>query len=324
MKVVTFAGKSGISGYKDGILEESLFNYPRGICLDKEGNLLVADCENHCIRKINTLNGIITTISGTGENGLQDGNSLLEAKFNYPSSLAIYNDIIYVSDTNNHVIRKIYNGIVSTIATGFNTPYGITIDNNGNILVADFGNNCIKRIDINGNIYSFPKSIKYPTSIKVDSEGKIYVCTFNGIISYWNEDDWKILIKISSPIYDFEIDSMKNIWIVEYQSHCIKKMNNNGEIEIFSGSYRNEGNEDGLLLESKFNYPFGITMNNSSIYISDRWNHTIRKINKLGLWNKGKNNFNLFFNLFFFRKSLFISFINEKRNIKYYDSINEE
>ena len=40
MKVTTLAGKSGISGYKDGKIEESLFCYPRGICLDKEGNLL--------------------------------------------------------------------------------------------------------------------------------------------------------------------------------------------------------------------------------------------------------------------------------------------
>ena len=62
---------------------------------------------------------------------------------------------------------------------------------------------------------------------------------------------------------------MKNICLVEYNSHCIKKMNNNGKIEIFAGSYGNKGNEDGLLLESKFNYPFGIAMNEFSIYVSD-------------------------------------------------------
>src|SRR6185503_14260252 len=133
MKVTTFAGKSGIRGYKDGKIGESLFNFPRGICLDKEGNLLVVDSGNHCIRKINISNGVVTTIAGNGKGGHKDGNSLSEAKFNEPSSLALYNDIIYVSDTWNHAIRKIYNGIVTTIATGFKKPYGITIDNNGNI-----------------------------------------------------------------------------------------------------------------------------------------------------------------------------------------------
>ena len=52
MKVTTIAGKSGQSGYFDGKLSESLFYYPRGLCFDKEGNLLVVDSWNHCIRKI--------------------------------------------------------------------------------------------------------------------------------------------------------------------------------------------------------------------------------------------------------------------------------
>ena len=302
MKVVTFAGRSGIRGYKDGKRGESLFNKPRGICLDKEGNLLVADSYNHCIRKINISNGIVTTIAGNGKSGFRDGNSLSEAKFNGPCNLVFYNDIIYVADTWNHAIRKIYNGIVSTIATGFSCPpHGITIDNNGNILVADTRNNCIKRIDENGNIYTFPKSIPTPMGNKLDSDGMIYICTDDGIISYWNEDDWKILINTSNAINDFVIDSMKNIWIVEHFSHCIMKMNNNGEIEIFAGSEGKSGNEDGLLLESKFYHPWGIAMNNSSIYISDSWNSTIRKINLLGLWNKGKI-LELNFNLLFFQK----------------------
>ena len=158
---------------------------PQGICLDKEGNLLVADSGNNCIRKINISNGMVTTIAGDGKSGIRgykDGNSLSEAQFYVPSSLALYNDIIYVADTENNAIRKIHNGIVSTIATGFKS-YGITIDNNGNILVADYGNNCIKRIDENGNIYTFPRSMKHPRGIKVDSDGKIYVCTDDGIIA---------------------------------------------------------------------------------------------------------------------------------------------
>src|ERR1700748_3093804 len=107
MKVVTFAGRSGIRGYKDGKRGESLFYNPRGICLDKEGNLLVADYGNHCIRKISNSNKTVTTIAGNGNYGIADGNSLSEAQFNCPCSLALYNDIIYVADTENKAIRKI-------------------------------------------------------------------------------------------------------------------------------------------------------------------------------------------------------------------------
>ena len=137
MRVNTIAGKSRNDGYKDGKLSESLFNHPQGICFDKEGNLLVADTWNNCIRKISTDNGMVTTIAGCGE-GFVDGNALTEAKFNNPFSLAINDDIIYVSDTGNNAIRKISHGIVSTFATGFKFPSGITLDNNGNILVADY------------------------------------------------------------------------------------------------------------------------------------------------------------------------------------------
>jgi len=316
MKVTTIAGKSG-RGFKDGKLSEALFNYPRGLCFDKEGNLLVVDCGNHCIRKIDLNNEIVTTIAGCGE-GFVDGNALTEAKFNGPSYLAINDDIIYVSDTGNNAIRKMSRGIVSTFATGFNLPYGITLDNNGNILIADYWNHSIKRIDSNnGSIYTFPKSIKYPNGITVSSNGIIYVSTNDGIISYWNDDNWKIIIQTNSEINGLKIDSFNNLLFVESGSHCIKKMNLNGEISLFAGSEEgNYGNLDGLLLESRFNFPFDITMNNTSIYISDCDNHTIRKISLLGLWNKGKkekhHNFIsiLFYFLILFFQKIIIYFLH--------------
>ena len=97
-----------------------------------------------------------------------------------------------------------------------------------------------------------------------------------------------------------KIDSFNNLLFVESGSNCIKKMNlNNGEISLFAGSEEGDrGNLDGLLLESRFNYPFDIIMNNSSIYISDSDNNTIRKISLLGLWNKGK------------KKNIIINFIS--------------
>ena len=147
------------------------------------------DSGNHCIRKINIFNKIVTTIAGNGKRGFKDGNSLLEAQFNHLSSLVIHNDIIYIANTYNDAICKIENGIVSTIATGFNYPHGITIDNNGNILIADYFNQFIKRIDISGNINTFPRSCHNSFAIKVDSDGKIYVSHNNGKILYWNEDD---------------------------------------------------------------------------------------------------------------------------------------
>lgn len=94
-------------GWTDGPVSQAKFNTPRGIAVDSEGNILIADQNNHCIRKI-SLDGIVTTIAGTPQSaGYQDGFPK-EAKFNQPTGVAVdRNDMIYIADQNNHCIRKL-------------------------------------------------------------------------------------------------------------------------------------------------------------------------------------------------------------------------
>lgn len=103
--VVAWAG-SGV-GWADGPVDQAKFNFPRGIAVDKEGNIIVADQNNHCIRKI-SLDGIVTTIAGTPRTaGYEDGMPS-KAKFNQPTGVAVdKNDIIFIADQNNHCIRKL-------------------------------------------------------------------------------------------------------------------------------------------------------------------------------------------------------------------------
>ncbi len=94
-------------GWTDGPVSQAKFNFPRGITVDSEGNVLVADQNNHCIRKI-SLDGIVTTIAGQpGKAGYEDGEPD-KSLFNQPTGIAVdKNDIIYISDQNNHSIRKL-------------------------------------------------------------------------------------------------------------------------------------------------------------------------------------------------------------------------
>ena len=85
MRVTTIAGSAGVRGFRDGKSSESLFNRPEGICLDKEENLLVVDSNNNCIRKIDTTNGMVTTIAGCMRAGFVDGDALTEARFEWPT-----------------------------------------------------------------------------------------------------------------------------------------------------------------------------------------------------------------------------------------------
>ncbi len=157
--VMTMAGGTG--GYLDGTGTAAKFNGVFALAIDAAGNVYVADRSNHRIRKV-TQAGVVTTFAGTGVTGATDG-AAAQATFNGSSGVAIdASGNIYVSDTENHKIRKITpNGMVSTYAGSvagyaeglagsaqFNLPYGVACDHNGNVYVADYMNSRVRKITL--------------------------------------------------------------------------------------------------------------------------------------------------------------------------------
>jgi sugar lactone lactonase YvrE len=158
--VTTFAG-SGDQDFADGIGLSASFHTPGDLTLDAANNIYVADTWNNRIRKI-SLAGEVTTIAGSGEQGFADGQGTA-ASFYLPSDVAIDSaENLYVSDSNNYRVRKIVDGLVSTLAgsgisgfangsgqtANFNDPAGLTLDRLGNVFIADFFNNRIRKIAV--------------------------------------------------------------------------------------------------------------------------------------------------------------------------------
>jgi sugar lactone lactonase YvrE len=156
--VSTIAGSDG-PGLRDGQANKAAFDFPDGIAVDKHGNIFVSDGSNFCIRKI-TPDGMVSTLAGKKQQGHSDGDGTT-ALFEFPGDMVIdQQDNLYVIDLS--TIRKISPmGIVSTIAGStdgfqdgegtvakFFTPYGLGIDAQGNIYVADTNNNRIRKINI--------------------------------------------------------------------------------------------------------------------------------------------------------------------------------
>jgi hypothetical protein len=115
--VTTFAGTAGLFGTADGTGSAARFGAIRGMDFDSNGDLYVADVNNHNIRKI-TPGGVVTTFAGmSGVSGHQDGN-VSSAKFNGPFDLVFdENDNLYVIEFFGATVRKITpSGVVSTIA----------------------------------------------------------------------------------------------------------------------------------------------------------------------------------------------------------------
>lgn len=182
-----------------------------GIALS--GSLLyVADTGNRVIRLITNnggYSGTSSTLAGVGTNGYVDGASLTTAAFSSPTGVAVSSSgDVFVTDTNNCVVRKISAGQVTTFAgagptscgttdgTGtaaqFNRPTGIAMDASDNLFVADTASNKIRRITPQGVVTTIAGSgvsgsadgtgtsatFNTPTGIAVDSNGNVYVAEY--------------------------------------------------------------------------------------------------------------------------------------------------
>ena len=108
--ITTFAGTPQSGGYSGdgGPATMAQINNPHDLVFDSKGNLYIADANNHVVRRVDT-DGVITTVAGTGSSGYSgDGGAPTEAQLNTPRGLAVDGaDNLYISDFNNHRIRKV-------------------------------------------------------------------------------------------------------------------------------------------------------------------------------------------------------------------------
>jgi streptogramin lyase len=267
---------SGVTTFVGGTAK---VNLPKLITTDNNGNLYFADSGNHKIRKITpqtTLNfnsdlsaGYVKTITGTTQ-GYSDGTGT--GQFNDPTGVAIdVNGNLYVADSGNHRIRKITPaGTVSTIvgstqgyadgtgtAAKFNYPTGIIIDASGNLLVADSGNNRIRKITPSGIVTTFVGS----TQGYADGTG--------------------VAAQFNTP-YSICKDTSGNLYITDANNNRIRKITPTGLVTTLAGS--TQGDTDGTGVTAQFNYPTGIAIDETdNLYIADSNNNAIKKITPSGI-----------------------------------------
>ena len=157
--VTTLAG-SGSPMFADGDGVAASFYYPAGVAVDSNTIVYVADSANHRIRKITSL-GNVSTLAGSGSTAFSDGEGLA-ASFYYPTGVAVDSDgTLFVADYLNNRIRKISpSGNVTTFAgsgnagysdgegleASFSYPFGVSVDSNGIVYIADSGNQKIRKI----------------------------------------------------------------------------------------------------------------------------------------------------------------------------------
>jgi len=187
-KITRIAG--GPEGSGDGVFDKALFNSPSGLAILPGGDLVVADTGNNCIRRV-PVRGETSTVAGDGKPGYADGPARA-AQFNGPIGVAVdTRGNIYVADSYNDRIRMITpEGQVSTVAGKgspgyadgdrstalFDTPSGIVVANDNSLIVADTGNDRLRRISAEGNVTTLPATdLSSPVGVAITHDNFLYV-----------------------------------------------------------------------------------------------------------------------------------------------------
>ncbi|OYY47733.1 MAG: hypothetical protein B7Y56_02790 [Gallionellales bacterium 35-53-114] len=265
--VTTLAG-SGTSGAADATGAAASFFLPQGIASDGS-NLYVMDKGNHKIRKVGIIGGVVSTLAGS-ELGFSVDATGTAATFFYPAGMVSDGSNLYVADGFNHKIRKIViaTGVVTTLAgsgaygsadgTGpaatFAYPAGLAV-NGGDLYVADTSNHKIRKIVIaSGAVTTLAGS---GTAGAVNATGA--AASFN---------------------YPRGLSSDgTNLYVADTDSHKIRKIViSTGDVTTLAGSGIAGAVDAIISTAASFNYPAGLAIEGTNLYVADSASHKIRKI----------------------------------------------
>ncbi|MBS1520988.1 MAG: hypothetical protein JST50_08335 [Bacteroidetes bacterium] len=322
----TVVAGSDTAGLVNGTGKAVKFNHPFGLAVDANGNLYIADEGNSVIRKMDST-GLVSTFAGVGGvKGSANGVDSL-ATFNKPFGVATdAAGNVYVADAGNNQIRMIgITGMVSTFAgTGiaggsnvadsvsFNSPLGVAVDQTGNVYVADYENNLIRKITQAGVVSTLAGSgaqgaddgldtaatFNLPEALAVDAAGNVYVAdngnnlirkvtpagqvsTFAGSGQPGSGDGKGASASFNSP-FGIAIDANGNLYVADSGNNLIRKITTDGTVTTIAGS-GSKGAKDGTGKAASFNIPAGIAVDKAgNIYVADENNNLIRKITQAG------------------------------------------
>jgi sugar lactone lactonase YvrE len=328
--VSTLAGVAGQKGSTDGPIADARFNSPTGLAVDNAGNLLVVDRLNSTVRMI-TPGGTVSTLAGKPDTvGSTDGNGA-NARFKFPNDVAVdAQGTIYVSDGDNFTVRRIRNGVVSTLAgrageqgsvdgngsnARFERPTGISVDGLGNVYLGDRLGEAVRKIDPAGNVSTLAGTsnapgaedgigaqarFSQPDGIAVDSAGNVFVSdrrnnnirkisssavvtTLAGTVPQSGSTDGTGDQARFSVPDGIAIDALGNALVADRGNEVIRKISPDGQVTTLAGTPDATGNSDGTGNSAAFDSPSDVAVDPAgNTYVADNDNNTIRKISPAG------------------------------------------
>ncbi|MBP48261.1 MAG: hypothetical protein CMH53_10025, partial [Myxococcales bacterium] len=266
------AAGTGNGGFQDGNAKTASLNLPRGLDYAGDGNVYIADRNNHRIRTLST-QGQVSTIAGQGTKGMVDGPGS-SARFSNPEDVAVSGQgVVYVADAGNQRIRAVSSkAVVSTFAgngtagwkdgpasvASFNTPSGIAAAQTGELLIAD----------------------TYNQRIRMVAKGQVTTLAGGGSSGF--VDGAGPAAKFNFP-YGVDVGSNGVIYVADSNNNRIRKVTMKGQVTTIAGS-GTKGSVNGAALVAQLSAPVDVVaLASGAIAIAERDGHAIRLLRADGL-----------------------------------------
>ncbi|HMC57911.1 MAG TPA: IPT/TIG domain-containing protein, partial [Candidatus Solibacter sp.] len=343
--ITTFAGNGSTAAPNfwgdGGPATDANLHLPTGVAVDSSGNVYIAAASDNTVRIVTT-DGIINIFAGSGFAGYYGDQSAVGtaaatavigtatvAGLHGPQDVALGpGGAIYIADTGNAVIRMVAGGIITTVAgtgavglagdgglatsSAMSAPYSVAVDSSGNMVIADYGNNRIRKVDkTSGNISTIAGTgnigfagdgsvatgaiLHLPTGVALDSSGNVYVADSlnnrirkiagsniatvagNGGLSSSGDSGPATSAQLNTPL-GVAVDGAGNIYIADSLNNTIRRVSAGGTISTFAGnSVPGNSGDGGAPTSAQLNGPQGVAVDGAgNLYIADTQNHKVR------------------------------------------------
>ena len=275
--ILTIAG--GAPPFTPALAVTSAIGNPNSVAADAAGNVYFTSL--NCVFKIDG-NGILTRLAGTSRAGFSgDGGAATAAQLASPNGIALdAAGNIYFSEVGNGRVRKISNGVITTVAGGgthapgdgglatdaiLYGPNGLAVDAQGNIFIADSNNNRIR---------------------KVSTTGIITTVVGTGTAGNTGDGGSAASAQLSVPQY-LAVDRSGNLYIADTGNHRVRKVSAAGVISAFAGTgAAGYGGDGGLAISAQLQDPEGVAVDASgNVCIVDSSNNRVREVSAGGVIN---------------------------------------
>jgi uncharacterized protein (TIGR03437 family) len=282
------AGGGNLAHGDGGPATAARLNHPSGVAVDAQGNLFIADRDNHRIRKVDTT-GVITTVAGTGKAGNGgDNGPATAAQLNSPESVTVdAAGNLYIADAGNHRVRIVNaSGVISALSVkNLSAPVYAIADAHQNVFIADAGSGSVVEVTA-GVVTTVATGLTSPRGIAVDGNGTVYIAAGAHVLRIAADGTISAVAEGTfSAASGVALGPAGDLFVVDTGLQSVMHVDTAGNVVQVAGNGTAGFSGDGAAASSaELNFPWDVAVDaNGAVYVADFENNRIRQMTAVSI-----------------------------------------